>query len=319
MALVGMGCGPVLMGSMLYFAQNFPPGRFAQLCALIIGLGSLGGIAGSTPLALSAQAYGWRATILATGGLTLLAAALVFLVVRDASQAAPAKATQHSLLRAIAEQKGLCLLMPLTLVSYAVVIAERSLWIGPYFDKVHHLVLLERGNAVLAMAIAMALGALAYGPVERWCGGPKVPVVAGSLITATAFIALGLWPAPSVGVAVALLCVAGFAGLTYGTLMAHARLFFPPHLTGRGITFMNFLFIGGAGLGQTVSGPLVQYFGQSAGGGHIPDAGTAFSALHLAFGGALVLASLVYVMAPARRSIPAQKQPEAAQSGHPRG
>ena len=39
--------------------------------------------------------------------------------------------------------------------------------------------------------------------------------------------------------------------------MAHARLFFPPHLIGRGVTFMNFVFIGGAGLIQWFSGLFV--------------------------------------------------------------
>ena len=36
--------------------------------------------------------------------------------------------------------------------------------------------------------------------------------------------------------------------MTYGILMTHARAFFPEHLLGRGITFMNFIFIAGAGL-----------------------------------------------------------------------
>ena len=35
----------------------------------------------------------------------------------------------------------------------------------------------------------------------------------------------------------------GAIGFTYAILMAHARLFFPAHLLGRGMTFVNFLFI----------------------------------------------------------------------------
>ena len=37
-------------------------------------------------------------------------------------------------------------------------------------------------------------------------------------------------------------------------LMAHARQFFPEHLIGRGMTFVNFLFIAGAGAVQSASG-----------------------------------------------------------------
>ena len=44
--------------------------------------------------------------------------------------------------------------------------------------------------------------------------------------------------------------VIGLAGMSYGMLMAHSRAFLPAHLTGRGVTLMNFFSIGGVGLLQ---------------------------------------------------------------------
>ena len=44
-----------------------------------------------------------------------------------------------------------------------------------------------------------------------------------------------------------LFIVIGLAGGSYGLLMAHARAFVPAHLTGRGVTLMNFFSIGGVG------------------------------------------------------------------------
>jgi hypothetical protein len=38
----------------------------------------------------------------------------------------------------------------------------------------------------------------------------------------------------------------GAVGFTYAVLMAHARIFLPAHLLGRGMTAVNFLFISGA-------------------------------------------------------------------------
>ena len=49
----------------------------------------------------------------------------------------------------------------------------------------------------------------------------------------------------------------GFTGLCQPLLFAHARMFFPEHLLGRGITFANFLTIGGAGVVQFASGAYV--------------------------------------------------------------
>ena len=56
--------------------------------------------------------------------------------------------------------------------------------------------------------------------------------------------------------------------------MAHARLFFPARLLGRGVTFMNFAFIGGAGVVQWLSGRFVQ---AGAGCRHAADAASAGS------------------------------------------
>ena len=47
-------------------------------------------------------------------------------------------------------------------------------------------------------------------------------------------------------------------GMTYGVLMAHGRSFVPDHLLGRGITLLNVLFIGGAGVLQPLSGGLMK-------------------------------------------------------------
>ena len=127
-------------------------------------------------------------------------------------------------------------MLPLTAVSYAAVIALRSLWIAPFFGQVYGFDGVQRGNAALAMGAALSCGALAYGPVERWIGSPKRTTLVGSAIAAAALLALGLVSGLGAGAAVALYVVIGAAGMTYGILMAHARLFFPPHLLGRGVT-----------------------------------------------------------------------------------
>jgi MFS family permease len=51
MALIGVGCSPVLMATYYIFARVYPVGVFATLAGVSIGIGSLGNIAGSAPLA----------------------------------------------------------------------------------------------------------------------------------------------------------------------------------------------------------------------------------------------------------------------------
>ncbi len=297
MALIGIGCSPVLMGSLYVFGRVYRPERFALLSSLIIGLGSAGNLLGATPLALAVEAFGWRASMGAIAAITAASAALTLLALRDPPRLADAGpgGTDRRGLSQILGMRALWLLLPLSFLSYAVVIATRSLWIAPFFGEVHGFGVTARGHAALVMAAAMSIGALVYGPIERVLGGPKPTTLIGSLVTAAAFVALGLVGHRSAGAALGLLGIIGAAGMTYGILMAHARLFFPAALLGRGVTFMNFLFIGGAGLVQWLSGLFVE---AGRAGGIAAD--QAFGELHLAFGFALLLATLVYVFAPAR-------------------
>ena len=72
--------------------------------------------------------------------------------------------------------------------------------------------------------------------------------------------------------------------------MAHGRSFVPDHLLGRGITLLNVLFIGGAGVLQPLSGALMKRLAD-----HPPE--QAYATLHLIFAGLLAMGLAVYLFA----------------------
>ena len=148
------------------------------------------------------------------------------------------------------------LLVPLTLAHYAPVAGVRGLWAGPYLADVFGLGAVGIGNVTLAMGVAMIAGSLAYGPLDRLLGTRKGVLLGGNLMLAAAL--LMLWGRPDAGLAwaVAALCAVGFFGMSFPVMVAHGRSHFPPHLAGRGVTFLNLLAIGGAGLAQIASGRL---------------------------------------------------------------
>jgi predicted MFS family arabinose efflux permease len=299
MALIGVGCAPVLMGSLYVFGRAYPPERFAMLASLMIGISALGNLLAATPMAYAVELFGWRASMAGIAALTAASRALVFLLLADppapAASASAPKESPLAALRTILALKPLWLLFPLTFIGYGVVAAERSLWIGPYLGDVHGLDPIARGNGILAMAVAMSVGAFAYGPVERWLRGPKPAVLAGNVIAGTAFVILGVTADLATGAAIAALAIAGGFGMTYALLMAHARQFFPDRLLGRGVTLLNFVFISGAGLIQAVSGLFVR---DALAAGQSPAA--SYAALHLAFGAALLVGTAIYAATPAR-------------------
>jgi len=287
MLLIGAGCGSIYMGAIYIFGRMAAPQRFALLCSWLLGLGAAGNLLAASPLAWAAQSIGWRGAMIGMAAATALSALSVLLLIRD-----PVRITSHGSrglfggVGDILKIRALWPLLPITAVSYAVVLAERGLWAGPYFSSVFGLEPVARGNALLVMAAAMSAGAIAYGPLDRLLGTRKWVVFGGVAVTALCFAALAI-AGLSLTAAIIMGLLGGF-GMTYGVLMAHGRSFVPDHLLGRGITLLNVLFIGGAGVLQPFSGALMKRLADQP-----PE--QAYATLHLIFAGLLGLSLVVYL------------------------
>ena len=251
MTLIGVGCAPVLMASYYIFARDYPPAQFAVLASVMVGLGSLGNLVASYPMALSAELLGWRNSLWALSALTAAVALGTLALVRD-----PLKVdgeTRGSLAE-LFRIKALWFIFPLMGASYAFPGAARGLWIGPYLADVFATDTATIGQASLLMGLAMVLGALVYGPADRASPSRKWLIAGGTAMTLVAAVTLIALPAASYGLSVAALCAVGFFGATYPVIMAHGRSFLPPHLIGRGVTMLNLFSIGGVGVAQFLSG-----------------------------------------------------------------
>ena len=124
-------------------------------------------------------------------------------------------------------------------------------------------------------------------------GRVKPLVLWGTVATSCLFGLLALAGATSALAAIVLFSLIGAGGFTYAVLMAHARIFFPAHLIGRGMTAVNFLFIAGAALIQSGSGWFIA--SQRAAG---LDAAATFANLHWVFAGLLLVSAAVYARTP---------------------
>ena len=268
MALIGIGCAPVYMASLYVIGRTSAPAQFATWSSVIVGVGSLGNLVAATPFAAAVAAFGWRTSMIAIGLLTLGATALVAILVRDPP--APERSGPVSNPFAMGEVfrvRALWPIFPIALASYPILAAVRGLWVGPYFADVHGLGPVERGNAVMAMGIAMIVGAFVYGPLDRLFGTRKWVVAIGEAVTVAALVVLATNASLGVVPAAAAFAVIGGFGMTYGVVMAHARAFLPEHVLGRGLSLMNMAMIGGAAVIQPISG---HYVGALASSGVAP-------------------------------------------------
>ncbi|MEX0307370.1 MAG: MFS transporter [Ruegeria sp.] len=251
MALIGVGCSPVLMASYYIFAREFPPAKFATLAAVMLGVGSVGNLVASYPTALAVELMGWRATLAGLAIISGAVAAGIWMTVCDPQKVQ----TEHkgSILDLL-KQPALWVILPLMLVAYAPSGAIRGLWAGPYLNDVFGLSTAQIGTATLIMGAAMIAGTFAYGPLDRILGTRKWVILSGNLMGATALGLLCLWIDKGVWVSVLLLAVIGFLGASFPVIMAHGRAFVPPHLVGRGVTLLNLFGVGGVGLAQFATG-----------------------------------------------------------------
>jgi len=295
LALIGIGCAPILMSGFYLAARLYSPGHFATMSSFLIGFGSIGDPLSGAPLAYFLAAYGWRTTVFGLAGIVAFIALLVILLLKDPPPLPDAPQQHVSLLRGIRQivvKRPLWLILPFTFVSYGVTISMRGLWIAPYLQAVHGFDLAMTSYAAMAMGGAIAVGALLVLPLYRRIGA-KPAVVACAVVVACAFFALALWGQASSRLAVGLFLVIGLFGVTYAVVMAHARAFMTPREIGRGVTFMNFVFMGGAGVMQWLSGRLVNGLD---GRGYDPQA--TFGWLFVFMGVALASALVVYIAAP---------------------
>jgi nitrate/nitrite transporter NarK len=178
-------------------------------------------------------------------------------------------------------------------VNYMPAAGIRGLWIGPYLGDVFGTSTTGVGTASLIMGLAMIAGTLAYGPADRIFGTRKWVVLIGNLIVALSCFALAFWLTSSALVSIILMSVIGFFGAAFPVIIAHARSFFPPHLTGRGVTLLNLFGIGGVGVMQFASGRL---HGQIA----ATSPPLAYQTLFAFFGVLLLVGLLVYLFSTDR-------------------
>lgn len=257
-ALIGIGCSPALMAPFYIIIRNYDAAKLATLTSTFIAIGTLGNIGSSEPLAAAVELWGWRSTAMAVGFVVLLIGIAMFLFVRDPEKIETSE--QGGGYWSLLKIKALWPIFPIILGGYMVSAGLRGSWIGPFHEELFGYDTLEIGRATLYMSIALALGTLFYGPLDRIFKTRKWVIMTGNVIVliVCVFMAVALPKDPFW--ATFAFVVIGFFGASYAVQMAHGKAFVPAHLTGRGVTLLNFCSIGGAGIFQWMSGPVVEAY-----------------------------------------------------------
>jgi predicted MFS family arabinose efflux permease len=262
MILIGIGCAPILMSTYYIFARTLPAAIFGTLAGLTVGVSSLGNILSAAPMAWAVDSFGWRETVWGFAIFTALIGVGIAALVRDPPK--PEGEPRGSLLDLIATPALWPILIAM-FVCYAPAAGVRGLWISPYVAEVHGAALTQIGIATLVMSLAMVAGNFVYGPIDRWLGTRKIPILIGNLMVALLLLSLWLFPPSGFTGAIIIFALIGLFGASYPIVISHGRSFLPPHLTGRGVTLLNLFGMGGAGVMQFASGPVYANLAEGSG------------------------------------------------------
>ena len=251
MALIGVGCAPVLMACYYIFARSYSPALFGTLAGVTIGVGSLGNVAASLPLSAAVEVLGWRGAVWGLAGFTAVVALAILALVRDPpSLGREERGSLMDLLR----MPAIWPILAMMTVCYMPVAGLRGLWVGPYFADVHGYGAGQIGQISLWMGLAMVAGNFAYGPLDRWVGSRKWVIFTGNALTVLCLLGLWAFAGGQPAVAAGLLVAAGLFGASFPMVVAHGRAFIPAHMMGRGVTLLNLFGIAPIGLAQIITG-----------------------------------------------------------------
>ncbi len=302
--LIGLGFAGGMVGSLVILSRWHTPSGFTQAMTLLFAMANVGSLLATLPLAAANEWIGWRTTFVVLGLATGAIALLFLVIVRDTpSNGADQPARPQSLgdsisgMREVFRVPGLLNVMPMIGIGYASVVTIVGLWGGPYLHDVYGLDGVSRGNLLSIMAIALVVGTLAYGPMQRKARSFRPVVVIGGVASAALMLLLGVVSTGPIWTTATLLIAICFVGAYSVVLMAHGVALVPPQLAGRGSTTLNAILMGGTAILQIVSGEVIGVVQ-----GWTGSAAPGYASFFLLLGVLTLAAAAIYHRAPEPRS-----------------
>ena len=267
-ALIGIGVAGCLTTAFKAVTVWFPRDRWATGNSLVLGVGSIGVIAGTQPLQWLLELVTWR-DIFWLGLATCTATALVALLAVPERNAPAPEVPTDGVYRKVLSLPLFWRLMPVASLSMAVYFSIQGLWANAWMADVAGLTQAEVGQRLLVMALAMSCGMLLNGTIAdvlTSVGLPLALVMAvgfsslliSQLVLVTEFAPRAFWP----------WAVMGFTGnvgaLAYPLLIRQ----FPSSVSARAISVLAMCNFGLAFMVQFLLGLILDLWGQTADGAY---------------------------------------------------
>lgn len=171
--LVGMGVAYIYISSLRIIADWFKKDEYSTFVTFLVGIGNLGGLAASAPLAALIAVFNWRSTMMSIGVITLIIGVLLYIFVRNKpadigglSMAAieklpvvfaPAMSVKETF-KLIFKKYNYWTIIVIFFIWAGTILGFQGLWAGPYLMSVYHLSQAEAGNIIMFIALGAIIG-----------------------------------------------------------------------------------------------------------------------------------------------------------------
>ncbi len=252
--VIGFTSAFSFIGALLLASRWYPAKYYAMIAGLVQFMGSMGAIAGETPIALLAEKFGWRPTAVwsALGGLIL--ALLLGLLIRDAPET-PINVAKHSLnikrydnegqrLRRVLGSKQTWAVAVYAFSTWTPISILPGLWGVPFIMKLYGTTSTVASQAMIAAWLGTAIGSPLAGWFSNRINSRNSPLrwlAALNLVTSIAVIYAPLsWPLMIITLFL-FGCAAGAQTVTFGVIQD----IHPPAVAGTAVGFNNMAVIAG--------------------------------------------------------------------------
>ncbi len=294
--LVGVGVSMLFVPTLKILAEWFRLREFAIMTGLLVAMGGVGTLLATSPLAYLSNNVGWRGSFVIIGLITLVAACLVWLIVRDrpahagfsVSENSPGNVVEPISLRDGVRQVVInphfWVLSTWFFFGCAVFFSFGGLWGGPYLMQVYCLTKSESGSILSMLAIGMIVGSPALSLASDKIFRKRKPVIiiasmVSLAITAVLAFHTGGLPVPLLYALCFLMGLFTNAVVVVG--FTAAKELFPVQIAGTSTGLVNlFPFLGGA-LAQPFLGYLLERRGKISGSFTVAGYEDAFFALFI--------------------------------------
>ncbi len=278
--LIGIGVAMVYIPTMKILTAWYRKDEFASLSGILLAAGNLGALSAAGPLALMSSILGWQQVFIILGGITLVLAALAWIIIRDRPtdmglpdiQEIEADETSRPVHEAgMAEKIPMGKALKMTFGSgmkfwplaiwffflYGSIMVYQGLWAGPFFHDILGWDKATYGLVLTFIGIGMIFGCPTAGYIsDKVLKSRKKVLIIGTVMFAIiwAIIWTTAGQITSAEVYMAINFAFGFFGGFLVVSFAQIKELFPITIVGTSTAALNiFPFAGGAIL-QQISG-----------------------------------------------------------------